>query len=121
MNDYNESPNEAKEPEVLGLFASIVKRLHSLAHASVPSILSAVLECTLSMITANFEDFPDHRRQFYELLHAIVQNCFEAITQIPPEQQRLVVDCMVWGLKHPERNIQDLVRSTSITPHTPIQ
>ena len=28
------------------------------------------------MITRNFEDFPEHRLQFFALLHAIVNNCF---------------------------------------------
>ena len=34
----------------------------------VPTILEAVFEVTLNMITKNFEDFPEHRMNFFMLL-----------------------------------------------------
>jgi exportin-1 len=34
----------------------------------VPRIMEAVFECTLEMITKNFEDFPEHRIRFFEFL-----------------------------------------------------
>ena len=34
--------------------------------AEVPNIFQAVLMCTLQMISQNFEDFPEHRINFYK-------------------------------------------------------
>lgn len=46
---------------MLSLFAAIITKLKALVDADVPRIFEAVFECTLSMITKNFEDFPEHR------------------------------------------------------------
>ncbi len=43
----------------------------------VPRIFVAVFECTLEMITRNFEDFPEHRINFFKLLRAINSHCFD--------------------------------------------
>jgi exportin-1 len=34
----------------------------------VPRIFESVFQCTLDMISKNFEDFPDHRLSFYGAL-----------------------------------------------------
>jgi len=59
------------------------------------------------MITVNFEDYPEHRIKFFEFLRAINSHCFPALFNIPPEHQKLVVDSVVWAMKHTERNISD--------------
>lgn len=43
----------------------------------MPRVFEAVFECTLAMITRNFEDYPDHRLRFFALLHAITNHCFK--------------------------------------------
>ena len=47
----------------------------------VPKIFEACFECTLTMITANFEDYPDHRLKFFSLLRAITNHCFRALSR----------------------------------------
>jgi exportin-1 len=42
----------------------------------IPPILGAVFECTLAMITKNFEDYPVHRQHFFDLIRAINHHCF---------------------------------------------
>lgn len=42
-------------------------------------MFEAVFEVTLQMITRNFEDYPEHRLQFFALLHAIVNHCFRCV------------------------------------------
>ena len=37
----------------------------------VPRIMLSVFECTLQMITVNFEDFPEHRIRFFEFLKSV--------------------------------------------------
>ena len=39
------------------------------------------------MITANMEDYPEHRIHFYLLLTAIITHTFQAFFQIPPASQ----------------------------------
>ena len=73
----------------------------------VPKIFEAVFECTLQMITVNFEDYPDHRLKFFALLRAITNHCFRALFTLDPSQLKLVVDSIVWAFRHTERNIAE--------------
>lgn len=107
LGDYQRNIAGARDPEVLTLFATVICKLKSNVVNDVPRIMEAVFECTLQMITTNFEDFPEHRIRFYEFLKAIVSHCFPALFNIPAEHQKLVVDSVVWAMKHTERNIAD--------------
>lgn len=107
LGDYKRNIAGARDPEVLTLFATVVEKLKTNVMDDVPRVMGAVFECTLEMITKNFEDYPEHRIRFFQFLKAINQHCFPALFNIPPEHQKLVVHSVVWAMKHTERNISD--------------
>jgi exportin-1 len=107
LGDYSKSPPIAKDPEVLNLMTEAISKLRGELTPEVPRILSAVFECTLQMITVNFQDFPEHRLAFFQLLAAINRHCFSAIFAIPPMHQKLIVDSVVWAFRHHDRDIGD--------------
>lgn len=43
----------------------------------IPQIFDAVFECTLEMINKDFEEFPEHRTNFFLLLQAVNTHCFQ--------------------------------------------
>lgn len=106
--DYQNGIPDTREANVLELFAAIVSRLRHHVSSAVPAIFQAIFGSTLEMITKNFEDFPDHRVGFYHLLKEVNSNCFESIFATPPETQKQIVDSIVWGFKHTERNVSDM-------------
>jgi len=59
------------------------------------------------MIATNFEDYPYHRTHFYALLKELNQHCFVSLWSAPPEAQKQIVDAVVWGFKHTDREIAD--------------
>ena len=59
------------------------------------------------MINKDFEEFPEHRTNFFLLLQAINQHCFPALLMIPAEQFKLVIDSVVWAFKHTMRNVAE--------------
>lgn len=61
----------AREPEVLSAMATIVNKLEAHITSEVPKIFDAVFECTLEMINKDFEEFPEHRTNFFLLLQVI--------------------------------------------------
>lgn len=125
LGDYQRNIAGARDPEVLTVFATVVEKLKNYVVNDVPRIMDAVFECTLEMITKNFEDYPEHRIRFFEFLKAINTHCFPALFNIPPAHQKLVVDSVVWAIKHTERNISDtgldilhdLLINVGRTPH----
>lgn len=107
LGDYQRNIPNSRDPEVLTLFTTVVEKLKSHILNDIPRIMDAVFECTLHMITVNFEDYPEHRIRFFEFIQAINSHCFQALFNIPPKHQKLVVDSVVWAMKHTERNISD--------------
>jgi exportin-1 len=105
--DYRSNVPAAREPEVLSTMATIVNRLESMLTPKIPKILDAVFECTLEMINKNFEEYPEHRTNFFLLLQAINKGCFTAFTEIPPPMFKLILDSIVWAYKHTMRNVND--------------
>lgn len=53
------------------------------------------------------QDFPEIRLQFFRLLRAINQHSFGSLFSVQKEQQKLIVDSMVWAIRHTERNIAE--------------
>ncbi|MEW5316465.1 MAG: hypothetical protein WDW38_007837 [Sanguina aurantia] len=107
LADYARSIPDARDAEVLSLFAAIIAKLKGQAEPEVPRIFEATFECTLIMISRNFEDFPEHRLQFFALLHSIVNHCFGCLFLMTPAQLKLVIDSIVWAFRHTERNVAE--------------
>ncbi|XP_025103585.1 exportin-1-like [Pomacea canaliculata] len=105
--DYQRNVPAAREPEVLSTMATIVNRLENHITQSIPQIFDAVFECTLAMINKDFEEYPEHRTNFFLLLQAVNSHCFQALLNIPPAQFKLVLDSIIWAFKHTMRNVAD--------------
>ncbi|KAH6809753.1 exportin 1A [Perilla frutescens var. frutescens] len=107
LGDYARNLPDARESEVLSLFATIINKYKVTMIENVPRIFEAVFQCTLEMITKNFEDYPEHRLKFFSLLRAIAMHCFPALVHLSSEQLRLVLDSIIWAFRHTERNIAE--------------
>lgn len=107
LPDYHSSPAPARDSGVLNLFSSATAILGDLLASDLPTILDGIFEPTLSMITQNMLDYPEHRLAFFRFLRVANEHCFEALFNIPPHLQKLVVDSIVWAFKHTERNIAE--------------
>jgi len=73
----------------------------------IPRVLDNVFECTLVMITKNFQDYPEHRLHFFTMIRSINQHTFQALFNIPPSHFKLIIDSIIWAFKHTERNISE--------------
>ncbi|KAL1539839.1 Exportin-1 [Salvia divinorum] len=107
LGDYARNLPDARESEVLSLFATIINKYKGAMLEDVPKIFEAVFQCTLEMITKNFEDYPEHRLKFFSLLRAIATHCFPALIRLSSEQLKLVMDSIIWAFRHTERNIAE--------------
>lgn len=92
----------------------------------IGAIMDSIIETTLCMINNNFTEFPEQRASFYRLLRAINLHCSNGMPsrgslefQIPiyviialpsfqSKQLKLVMDSILWGMKHSLRDISDL-------------
>mmetsp|Transcript_26089 Transcript_26089/g.42132 ORF Transcript_26089/g.42132 Transcript_26089/m.42132 type:complete len:1081 (+) Transcript_26089:326-3568(+) len=113
LGDYQQSAPPSRVPDVLQLFVVIVNKLKNDSNNAMDGkmcelILAPVFESTLGMITVNFTDFPEIRVAFYKLLKALSTYSFERLFSIPQETQKQVINAIVWGFKHQDRNIAEI-------------
>lgn len=107
LGDYARGVPDARDAEVLSLYAALIDRLRGRFAPAVPRVFEAVFEPTLTMITRNFEDYPEHRLAFFGLLRAIATACPGTLFEMTPAQLKLVVDSIVWAFRHTERNVAE--------------
>lgn len=107
LGDYARNVPDARESEVLSLFATIINKYRGAMTDDVPRIFEAAFHCTLEMITKNFEDYPEHRLKFFSLLRAIATHCFPALIHLSSQQLKLIMDSIIWAFRHTERNIAE--------------
>lgn len=72
LGDYKTNIPDARDPEVLSLMVVLTNKMKNIITPEVPKILEAVFECTLGMITKNFEDYPEHRINFFRYVIVMV-------------------------------------------------
>ncbi len=106
--DYQKNVPEARESEVLSAMATIINKLEHSITKEVPKIFDAVFECTLVMINRDFEEYPEHRKNFFILLQAVNTHCFPALLQLQPAQFKLVLDSIIWSFKHTMRDVAEI-------------
>lgn len=59
------------------LNTNVIVNLQGNITKDIPQIFDAVFECTLEMINKDFEDFPEHRTNFFLLLQSVTAHCFQ--------------------------------------------
>jgi exportin-1 len=106
FEDYRLSPAAARDAKVLSFFASSATALKDLLTPLIPAIVEAILDPTLSMITTNMLDYPEHRTCFFRFIREANQFCFQGL--FVPVHQTLIVNSIIWAFKHTERNISEM-------------
>jgi len=107
LGDYKIAPSVVRDVKVLTLFSTVISVMRDQMTPEMPRIMDAIFEPTLEMITTNMVDMPEHRLGFFKFLRQANEHCFLGLFSIPPPQQKLVVDSIVWAFKHTERNISE--------------
>ncbi|CAO3673608.1 unnamed protein product [Umbelopsis vinacea] len=106
--DYRCSIDDTREAEVLHMTAVMIDRVGPLLTPKVSCILDCLFDSTLSMITKDFCEYPEHRLGFYTLLRAINRRCFKALLSLETTAFKLVIDSIIWGFKHTMRDIAEI-------------
>mmetsp|Transcript_4585 Transcript_4585/g.12407 ORF Transcript_4585/g.12407 Transcript_4585/m.12407 type:complete len:1103 (-) Transcript_4585:1209-4517(-) len=113
LGNYYASIPEARDAEVLSLFAEIINTMKGLDVPAIRLIVKSLISVTLDMIRNNFEDFPDARLNFFKLLAAINRHSFQALFQLDDNpaaaeaEFRVVINAIIWAFKHTERNVAE--------------
>jgi exportin-1 len=113
---FNKAIPEIKEAEFLSLLTTAFERLSNLLididmalkPDLVSTFLTPVFESTLSMITTDFNSFPEIRVNFFSLLKSIVKYNFQQLYNMPEDKFHTIMNCIVWSIKHELSTFSDL-------------
>ncbi|CAD8153475.1 unnamed protein product [Paramecium pentaurelia] len=108
LEEYSQSINEQKEPELLLTFKYMLEKFLTPIEDLVPLILKGLFDATIRLISQDFNSYPDHRINFFEFLRSCVQYHLVALFNMPQDQFKLMIDCIVWAFKHQVPNLQEL-------------
>lgn len=92
--------NETKEPNLLLLYGEILNTMSEQVGDDAQFLLNGLFDSTLPMITNDFKSYPDHRLNFFIFLKFAVKNCFNYLIKIKPNQFKVLIDCLLWSIKH---------------------
>ncbi|KAI8978938.1 armadillo-type protein [Pilobolus umbonatus] len=114
LADYEQEQYSKREAKVLSLLTSIFEKLpESVDHELLNRTIAIEFITTLPMIKENFIDYPDIRHEYYRLLRALCKKCFIDLFQLP-ELFPVVIDSILWGIKHTIRDISQLTLKTCL-------
>lgn len=112
LTDYKTSPTSARDSKILFLLSTAIKTFRDipeLSSHSIPQIMNAIFESTLELITTNMSDHPDHRIGFFAFLRNANNYCFHGLFHgISSTHQKLLIDSILWAIKHTERNVSEM-------------
>ncbi|CAL9733465.1 exportin-1 [Monosporozyma servazzii] len=106
LEDYMNNVPDARDAEVLNCMTTVVNKVGHMIPQGVILILQSVFECTLSMITKDFTEYPEHRVEFYKLLKVINEKSFRSFLELPSAAFKLFIDSICWAFKHNNRDIE---------------
>jgi exportin-1 len=116
--DYQRNIPAARNAEVLSVMTACVTKLKDDACPHVPKIMEGVFRCTLEMLMTSYVEHPEHRLNFFKLLESLIINCFAALFAMDGDTVKLVVDSLIWGFKHPQRDVAETVCATPFEPQS---
>lgn len=105
--DYNQNVEGARDAEVLSLAAAIFRHFGDHIGEQVGPVLDSVQGCTLTMISRDLTEYPEHRRAYFDMLSAMIQRCLVHLLRLTAIKFKTIIDSMVWAFKHTHREIAD--------------
>lgn len=79
ITDYNQNVPNARDPEVLSLFSTLIEKMREKMSEHIPDILNYLFESTLTMINNDYTTFMDFRKNFFGLIKNIVNFSLEGL------------------------------------------
>jgi len=108
LQDYHQSVPGMRDCLVLRLFKVILDKLApGVVDVVLPLVFQSLFSCTIEMITKNFEDFPEHRVEFFVLLRTINARCFKNLFAISQQDFDMIYNSIIWAVRHLERTVAE--------------
>jgi len=112
VDDFQNSDPNARDPEVLLLFATLFKRMGTHLAGFLQHILINLCDTTLTMIKDDYISFPEFRESFFTLVEKIVKHCTNGLFMLSMSQFRTFILTILFAMKHEKPEAMDIGLTT---------
>lgn len=108
VDDYKSTVQDARDPEVLSLFATMVKQMGEHLASDLPVIMEGLCSSTLAVVQSDFESYPEFREGFFRLIMHIVKHCTQGLFQLDNSSFQTVILVLIFAMQHPKPELMDI-------------
>lgn len=108
IDDYRQNVPDARDPEVLHLFSTIIKRMGGQLMSELPVIYEGLCVSTLEVVQNEFQLYTDFREGFFTLVMNIVKHCTQGLFSLDQQQFKNVIMIVVFAMQHEKPEFMDL-------------
>mmetsp|Transcript_18849 Transcript_18849/g.32204 ORF Transcript_18849/g.32204 Transcript_18849/m.32204 type:complete len:203 (+) Transcript_18849:747-1355(+) len=108
VQDYTVSDPNARDPETLMLFATILSKEGDQLSMFLPNIVYGLCEPTLEMIKNDFSQFPEFREPKFKLIQSMIANCTGGLLNLEPKRFETIVMTVIYATKHKKAEEMDI-------------
>ena len=103
MNDPN-----ARDPEVLMLFATMMKKMGDSLSGYLERIIVCLGESTLNMIKDDCVLYPEFREVLFRLVENIVKHCTSGLFQLSSDKFENIIMTILFAMKHEKPELMEI-------------
>jgi exportin-1 len=108
VDDFAVSDPNARDPEVLHLFATMMKKMGESLSGYLQHIVITLGESTLNMIKDDFVSYPEFREGCFRLVEKIVKHCTAGLFQLSADKFQTLIMTILFALKHEKPELMEI-------------
>jgi exportin-1 len=108
VEDYALNDPNARDPEVLHLFATMIKKMGESLGGYLQQIIVQLAESTLNMIKDDFMQYPEFREGCFKLVENIVKHCTGGLFQLGADKFQTILMTILFALKHEKPELMEI-------------
>jgi exportin-1 len=108
VEDYAMNDPNARDPEVLMLFATMLKKLGENLGGYLQQIIIHLGESTLNMIKDDFISYPEFREGCFRLVEKTVKHCTGGLFQLSSDKFNTILLTIMFAMKHEKPELMEI-------------
>ena len=108
VEDYQLNDPNARDPEVLMLFATMFKKMGESLAMYLEKIIIHLGESTLNMIKDDFVSYPEFREVCFKLVEMLVKHCTAGLFQLPADKFNTIILTILFAMKHEKPELMEI-------------
>jgi len=108
IDDYKANAQDARDPEVLHLFSTMIKHMGESLHNELPVIYDGLCASTLAVIQNEFQLYPDFREGFFTLVMNMIKHCTQGLFNLEQSTFQNIILIVIFAMQHEKPELMDL-------------